>query len=161
MTIHNTYIPPQAIYLNSRLGTPLSTLGNHARFDLRNNIVVPSKIDCCRWLHSGIPMYFITSHITIIHCIFHLVMILGLFTNTPYLGAITFWAALWCGKNIDLADAYLHFVYDPVTFLVTVSNTEWGLLLRNEANSILPCCRLGHPRRPCYRHSPVDQHRRY
>lgn len=138
MTIHNTYIAPQAIHLDSRLGSHLSTLGNHVRFDLRNAIVVPQNIDCYVQMtafrysnvfynvsqYNNVLYYSLSNDIGTVH---EYIVPRGNYSVSSLISRL----------NIDLADDYMHFVYDPATFLVTVSNSEWGFILRTGSNSIL------------------------
>jgi hypothetical protein len=131
------YMAPQSIHIQNDQGIPLNTKGSSVRFQLRDAIIVPSNVDGYIRLgslrysnvfynidnHNNLLYYSLSNDITTVH---EYLLPIGNYNVNSLLTEM----------NASLADTYLVFAYDPMTFRISVTNSQWGFILHTGTNSI-------------------------
>lgn len=137
MPVHNTYLAPMSIYLDSALGNHETDLGNRVSFPLRTPVVVPQNMDCYVQL-SAFRYVNIFYNIDAHNCVFYYSLssdISEIYSVEVPVGNYNV-TSLLTYLNSQLDDSFFLIEYEPSTFRIVVTNSFWGFIIRDGPNSI-------------------------
>lgn len=129
MPVHNSYIPPMSIFLDSSLGIEFPNgRGNRVSFPLQTPIIVPSNQDLYVQLidfrYSNV-FYNISEDKNVLYYQLQTDLYSETFSITLTPGNYDI-NRLLEALNLALAGSYFEFTYAPETFRLTATNSAWA-----------------------------------